>query len=188
VVDTEHPELKGFHFPDTSSLPTEPEALRLAVESNQISVRGFNLMYPTANRLDSEKTIAELISILVEGNPMTPQLRAAVFNALAELPGIEVDTDATDSLGRQGDAIRSIDPKAGGGEEFIFDPDTSEVLAQRAFIGDPGRDPFLKGVPSGLTIRETAYLETGVVDSRQETVAEAEAGGPVATTGPIYRQ
>jgi hypothetical protein len=188
VVDTEHSELKNFHFPDTSRLPTEPEALRLAVENNQISVRGFNLMYPSAKRLDTEKTIAELINILAEGNPMTPQLRAAVFNALAELPGIEVDTDATDSLGRQGDAIRSIDPKTGGGEEFIFDPDTSEVLAQRGFLGDTGRDPFLKGVPSGLAIRETIYMETGVVDSTRETVAEAEAGGPVATTGPIYRK
>jgi hypothetical protein len=188
VVDTEHPKLEGFRFPDTSALPTAPEALRLAVESNQISVSGFNLMEPSAKRLDTEKTIAELFNILVEGNPMTPQLRAAAFNALAELPGIEVDTDATDFLGRQGYAIRSLDPKTGGGMEFIFDPDTSEMLADRSFLGDAhreaGQNPSLRGLPSGLTIRETAYLEAGVVDSTDETSAEAEAHGPGATTAP----
>ena len=114
---------------------------------------------------------------------MRPQLRAAVFNALAELPGIEVNTHATDSLGRQGYAINSPDPKTGGGEEFIFDPDTSEVLAQRTFIGDPTGDPWLKGVPAGTTIRETDYLATAVVDSTHETAA-----GPVATADPSYRK
>jgi hypothetical protein len=167
--------LKGFRFPDTSSLPTEPEALRRAVESNQISVTGFNLMYPSARRLDREQTIAELFNILSEGYVSTPQLRAAIFNALAELPGVKVDTGATDSLGRHGYAIRSIEPKTGGGFEYIFDPDTSEVLAERDFIGDPAGNPFLKGVPAGTTVRETAYLETGVVDSTHETAAEAEA-------------
>jgi hypothetical protein len=188
VVDTEHPKLEGFRFPDTSSLPTEPESLRLAVESNQISVGGFNLMYPSAKRLDTEETTAELFNILQEGKPMAPQLRAAVFNALAELPGIEVDTDATDFIGRRGYAIRSIDPKAGSGSEFIFDPDTSELLAERTFLSEPGRGPSLKGLPAGLTVRETAYLDSGVVDSTRETAAEAEAEGPVATTDPSYRK
>lgn len=171
VVDTEHAKLARFHFPDTSDLPTEPEALRHAVESNRISVHGFNLMYPSAKRLDSDQTIAELFNILTEGNPATPQLRAAIFNALAELPGIEVDTDAADSLGRQGYAIRSSDPETGGGTEFIFDPDTSAMLAERAFLGDREQGPFLKGLPAGMTIRETVYLEAGVVDSAGETAA-----------------
>ncbi len=188
VVDTEQAALKGFHFPDTSSLPTEPEALRHAVEDNRISVSGFNLMYPSAKRLDAKQTSAELINILLEGNPMTPQLRAAIFNALAEVPGIEVDTAATDSLGRDGCAIRSIEPKTGNGEEFIFDPDTSAILAQRSFIGDPAGDPSLKGVPAGTTIRETDYLETAVLDSTHETAAEAEGTGPAATTDPTYRK
>lgn len=191
TVDSEHGKWKGFHFPDTSSLPTEPEALRRAIESNQIPVSGFNLIYASAKRLDTEKMIRELFNILVEGNP-TPQLQAAAFNALSELPGIEVDTDATDFLGRQGYAIRSIDPRSGGGTEFIFDPDTAELLAQREFINDAQlaarQDPNLKGLPSGLTLRETAYLESGNVDSTRETSAEAEAGGPVATIGPTYRK
>lgn len=182
---------RPFSSPSTvvpASTGARIPALRLAVEGNQISVGGFNLMYPSAQRLDSERTTAELFNILIEGNPMTPQLRAAAFNALAELPGIEVDTEATDSLGRQGYAIRSIDRRSGGGTEFIFDPDTAEMLARREFLGDRRQGPYLKGLPAGLTIRETDFLETGVVDSTDETSAEAEAGGPVATTDPAYRK
>jgi hypothetical protein len=187
VVDTEHAKLKGFRFPDTSQLPTEPEALRLAVESNRISHEGFNLANPSAERLDTGRTIAELFNILSEGNPMTPQLRAGVFDALAELPGIHVDTEATDFLGRHGYAIRSGD-RSGGSTEFIFDPETSEMLAQRDILGDPGQSAFLKGIPAGTTIRETAFLESAIVDSTDETGSEAEDGGPVAITAPVARR
>jgi hypothetical protein len=160
-MDGEHSKWKGFRFPDTSKLPTDPKALRHAVESNRIAVSGFNLIEPSAKRLSAKAAAAELLNILQEGNPMTPQLRAAIFNALAELPGVEVDTGATDMLGRQGYAIRSTDGN-GGGTEFIFDPDTADALAQREFL------------PSGLTSRETAYIESGVVDSTQEAPNEGQ--------------
>ncbi|MET0557712.1 MAG: CU044_5270 family protein [Solirubrobacterales bacterium] len=188
VVDREASALKGYRFPDTSNLPTEPQELRRAVESNQIPLSGFSLMYPAADRLDTDQTIAELFNILQEGNPMRPQLRAAIFNALAELPGIEVDTDATDLLGRQGYAISSVEAETGVGLEYVFDPGTAELLAQRNFISETGRNPALKGLPAGQTIRETAYLESGVVDSTRESSAEAESGGPLATTEPTYRK
>ncbi|HET7444564.1 MAG TPA: hypothetical protein VFJ57_07900 [Solirubrobacterales bacterium] len=182
-VDLAQLQGKGFRFPDTSQLPTDAAALRSAVESNRIPVRGFNLMYPSAKRLDSDQTTAQLLNILQEGSiSMTPRLRAALFNALAELPGIEVNPDATDSLGRHGYAIQAR------GTEYVIDPDTAELLAQREFLTKPGQSAFLEGLPAGFTIRETAYLESGIVDSTNETAAEAEAGEPVATTGPSYRK
>ncbi len=188
VIDTEHSRLRGFRFPDTSKLPTEPEALRHAVETNQISVSGFNLMEPSAKHLGSEKTIAELLNILSEGYVSTPQLRAAVFNALAELPGIEVNTEAIDILGRRGYAIRSTDPETGGGTEFIFDPETSKMLAERSFLGDRESSPYVRGLPAGFTIRETAYLESGVVDSTHETTSRRVSGGAGASSGPAARK
>jgi hypothetical protein len=187
VVDLDQLQGQPYRFPDTSKLPTDPKALRRAVEGNQISHRGFNLANPSAKQLDSKGTTTELLNILSEGGPMTPQLRAALFNALAEMPGIEVETDATDSLGREGFAIRSIDGKTGGGLEYIFDPDTAEILARRSFLGERDKGSYLKDVPAGTTISETAYLESGVVDSTDETAAEAEAGEPVAHTG-VYRK
>jgi hypothetical protein len=122
VVDTKNPGYgTTFHFPDTSKLPTDPKALRQAVEANAIEVGGFNFRYPKANHLDPEQTKEELINILFEGEP-TPPLQAAIFNALAELPGIKV-VPATDSLGRKGDAIKFA-PKHGIRSEYIFDPRT----------------------------------------------------------------
>lgn len=166
VVDRETSKLEGFRFPDTSELPTDPEELRLSVESNEIPVTGFNPMY-SSKQLDTEETIAQLFNILTEGNPMEPQLRAAIFNALAELPGIKVDTGATDSLGRPGYAIRSVDRESRGVLEFVFDPETAEMLAERSLLGDRNQGTPWEGLPAGLTIRETAYLETGVVDSTE---------------------
>ncbi|MBS1863931.1 MAG: CU044_5270 family protein, partial [Actinobacteria bacterium] len=176
VVDTEHGPLRGFHFPDTSKLPTSPEALRHAVEANAIEVKGFNLMWPGKKHLDAKETSEELLNVLTEGIASTPQLRAAIFNALAELPGIEIHTGATDFLGREGDAIRTFDNKYGTGSELIFDPDTSAVLAQRYYLTRPSQERPLKGLPGGTTIMETDYLRVAVVDSTHATGAATAKG------------
>jgi len=165
VVDTEHGPFKNFHFPDTSALPTSPEALRRAVEANAIEVKGFNLMWPGKRHLDAKETSEELLNVLSEGVASTPQLRAAIFNALAELPGIVIHTGATDALGREGDAIRTEDKQRGTGAELIFDPDTSAVLAQRFYLTRPSPERPLKGLPAGTTLMETDYLRVAVVDS-----------------------
>jgi hypothetical protein len=194
VVDTEHPRMKGFHLPDTTSLPTDPETLRQAVESHGIRGGEFDPDGPAG------RTIAGLFDILAEGISTTPQLRAAAFNALAELPGIKVDTGASDFLGREGDAIRLVDDRTGSGTEFIFDPGTSELLAGREFVSDPRKwiprhipqgeqeNPSWKGISAGLTIRETAYLGSGVVGSTHEPGPESGGVAPVATTDSSHRK
>jgi len=168
AVDPDKSRAQPFRFPGTSSLPTDPKALRRGVEGNRISVSGLNLSYPSANRLGIQETINQLLAILGAGAPMTPQLRAAIFNALAEMPGIEVETDATDSVGRHAYAIRSTEPQTGYELEFLFDPDTAELLAKRVSLGHARQDRYLSGVPAGTTINETAYLETAIVDSPEE--------------------
>jgi hypothetical protein len=168
VIEGDKLRAKPFRFPDTSRLPTNPKALRQAVEGNRISVSGLNLSYPLAKRLGTKATTNQLLDILAEGAPMTPQLRAAIFNALAEIPGIEVDTDATDSLGRHAYAIRSTEQQSGDELEFLFDPDTAELLAKRLSLGDASHLSYLRGVPAGTTINETTYLDTAVVDSPEE--------------------
>lgn len=162
----------SFHFPDTSKLPTDPQALRQAVEANAIEVGGFNLMYPRADHLDTEQTMEELLNVLFEGTP-APRLQAAIFDALAELPGIEV-TEATDSLGRQGDAIE-VAGEDGARREYIFDAETAELLASRGVLVDPAASRNYKDLPAGTTIGERDFIEAGVVDSTDETGLGAEA-------------
>jgi hypothetical protein len=168
VVERDKLRGEASRFPDTSSLPTDPKALRRAVEGNRISVSGLNLSYPSAKRLDTKETINQLLGILGAGAPTRPQLQAAIFNALAEIPGIEVETDAADSLGRRAYAIRSTEQQTGEELEFLFDPDTAELLAKRRASGDSNDPPYLKGVPAGTTIEETTYLDTAAVDSPEE--------------------
>jgi hypothetical protein len=155
-----------FHFPDTSKLPTDPKTLRQEVEANAIEVTGFNLIDPTAKRLDAEQTKEELINVLFEGEP-TPQLQAAIFDALAELPGMKI-TEATDSLGRHGDAFRFA-PKRGIRWEYLFDPRTSDLLATRGVLVDPGASDTFKELPAGTTISERDFLGSAVVDSIRQT-------------------
>jgi hypothetical protein len=189
VIDIELPDPPGrglgpnFGFPDVSGMPTEPEALRLTVQDKLAA--GFGKR-PLPEPIDTENTIIGLWGILQQP-VISPKLRAAAFNALAELPGIELDRDATDLVGRPGYAISFVDQVSGIRNEYIFDPETSEILGENSVLAEPGRSPGWDGIPADTTIRETAYLRGGVVDSTRET-PEDKNGGPVATTSPVYRK
>lgn len=172
VVDMSHKGWSDFHAPDTSKLPTEPKALRQQVEANEIEVSGFDLMFGKAPRqLDHEQTAEELFNILREGHP-APPLQAAIFNALAELPEIEVETEATDGAGRRGAAVRTA-TKDGVQTEYLFDPEGGELFAQRTTLVDPAADRSLRGVPAGTIVSEQDLLEVATVDSTSETGGEA---------------
>ena len=88
--------------PRLSRLPTEPEALRLAVENRR---GGSPPLDPSpADSLRGGATVERLLEILSE--PIaSPALRAAAFNALAEIPDIGFERDVADVAGRRGDAI-----------------------------------------------------------------------------------
>lgn len=143
-----------------SRLPTEPEALRLAVENRD---GGSSPLDPSpANSARGGATVERLLEILSE--PIaSPALRAAAFNALAEIPGIGFERGVTDAAGRRGDAIGWVRER-GFGRRFIFDPHTGEVLAEAEMIFGP-KATGAYGAPAGTPYRETAYLRSGIVDS-----------------------
>jgi len=144
-------------------LPTEPEALRLAIENR----RGGNSSADAspATSLRGGATVETLLKILAE--PITsPALRAAAFNALAEIPGIGVERRVTDIAGRKGDAISWVRER-GFGSRYIFDPRTSEILAEAEMIIDSKAAGY-PGVPDGTVFRETAHLQSGIVGSTRE--------------------
>ena len=151
------------NIPKLADAPTEPDALRLAIERRT----GGTAPVPAAPA-DSDRggvTAERLWEIL--GEPITgPALRAAAINALAEMPGIGVKHDVADGAGRRGDALTWVRER-GFGRELIFDPRTSRVLAQGEVIfaqpsaGEYGTDP-------GTIFRGTAYLRSAIVDSNHE--------------------
>jgi hypothetical protein len=146
-----------------SRLPTEPEALRLAVENRR---GGSSLLEPSpADSPRGGATVERLLEILSE--PIaSPALRAAAFNALAEIPSMGFERNVADAAGRRGDAISWV-RESGFGRRFIFDPNTGEVLAEAEMIfGPKATDDY--GAPAGTPYRETAYLQSGIVDSARE--------------------
>ena len=146
-----------------SRLPTEPEALRLAIENRS---GGSSPVDPSpADSLRGGATVETLLEIL--GEPITsPALRAAAFNALAEIPGIGLERDVADVAGRQGDAISWVRER-GFGRRYIFDPRTSEILAEAEMIFNSKAAGY-PGVPDDTVFRETAYLRSGIVSSTRE--------------------
>jgi hypothetical protein len=101
--------------------------------------------------------------------PITsPALRAAAFNALAEIPGIGFERGVADVAGRSGDAIAWAREGGGGfGRRYIFDPHTSEILAQAEVVSN-AKAAEIPWVPGGTVFRETSYLRSGIVDSTHE--------------------
>jgi hypothetical protein len=143
-----------------SHLPTEPEALRLAVENRD---GGSAPLDPSpAGSARGGATVERLLEILSE--PITsPALRAAAFNALAEIPGIGFERNVADAAGRKGDAIGWV-RESGFGRRFILDPHSGQILAEAEMIFGP-KATREYGAPAGTPFRETAYLRSGIVDS-----------------------
>jgi hypothetical protein len=141
-----------------AQLPTDSEALRLAIEGHR---PGGAPAGPAPARSSRGAVTAErLIEIL--GEPIvSPPLLAAAFGALAEIPGLRLKHGVADVAGRRGDAVAWVRER-GFGREAIFDPRTSRVLAQAEMIfGPSSSDEY--GVPPGTVFRETAYLGSRIV-------------------------
>jgi hypothetical protein len=144
-------------------LPTEPEALRLAVENRRGS--SSPLAPSPASSARGGATVERLLEILSE--PIaSAALRAAALDVLAEIPGIGFERGVADAAGRRGDAIGWV-RESGFGRRFILDPQTGKVLAEAEMIFGPKATADY-GVPAGTPYRETAYLQSTIVGSMPE--------------------
>jgi hypothetical protein len=148
--------------PKLYRLPTEPAALRNAIEGQP----GGSAPPQAASSQNGNTTVQRLLEILEEPEA-SPQLAAAAFAALGEIPGIKHEGEATDAAGRKGEALSSEDD-TGFGRRVIFDPATSKVLSNAEMVlGAPSTKTY--GVPAGTVFREKAFLASGVVDSDRAT-------------------
>jgi len=154
-------------YPDLSNVPTDPKGLRRAIEAREVP----GAIDEQGNPVTIEGLIGALGAILSRPNA-SPELRAAAFNVLAETPGVELNREATDLLGRGGYAVsyaRHTRARVRLRTEFIFDPQTSDSLGERIVLEDSAGEPQWKGYQAGLAIRDVAYLQSAVVDSTHET-------------------
>jgi hypothetical protein len=141
-----------------SKLPTEPEALRLAIENRPSS--GAPVAPSPATSTRGGGTVERLLEIL--GEPLTPPaVRAAAFGALAEIPGLGFERGVADGAGRRGDAI-GWTREGGFGNRHIFDSRTGEILADAEFIYGAKAAGY-PTIPNDTPFRETVHLKTAIV-------------------------
>jgi hypothetical protein len=147
-------------------LPTRPAALQRALERLLLASAGTaqgSLMRQM--RADPAGMFAPISQFLFL--PTSPQLRAALFRVLADLPGVQLLGHQRDRLGRMGIAVAVTQGWPDRvREELLFDPATSNLLqtetvqlrtSSRSASGGPS-------MPAGV-VGYTDFVSRGVVDS-----------------------
>lgn len=92
-------------------------------------------------------------------------VRAALFEAAALIPGVELVDDQANLNGQTGVAVGRYEPNNGTRQEIIFDPDTGMVIGQRDVLVDYGMGPLLPvGTAAGWTAVVTEVVPASMVD------------------------
>jgi hypothetical protein len=109
-------------------------------------------------------------ALIYAGNVLTAprvssQVRSAVFRALSRVPGMRVDPDARDGLGRPAAALMAEDSdgQSRTRSELLIDRETSRILAERhVFTPEPGvnENRGKDEPPVGEGSQETTYRYT----------------------------
>ncbi|HEV2872938.1 MAG TPA: CU044_5270 family protein, partial [Actinomycetota bacterium] len=119
----------GHWFPDPAAVPTDPDGLLAAV---------YQLVQdPACSPIPVGDTVQDRAFLLIDGMLQTVQpaeVRAALYQALAKIPGVTVVQGATDAAGRRGVAFSRAAAIEGSGSsgwlrlEIILDPTTYHYL------------------------------------------------------------
>jgi hypothetical protein len=180
------------------SLPSDPVALDRYLAK---------LSYPNPNATQTNKDVADFSAIeeLLSNDFLPPSLNAEMYQALADIPTIQVKSYVTDVDGRAGVAFVLPETRQSANLEIILDASNYAYLAQAAW------EPSNGSPNSAIPFTETALLKTVLVagpgstradpapPSQAELTAEqaavallnARRSGPFRLPGPrqwIYRK
>ncbi len=97
----------------------------------------------------------------LRSGPAPAALRAALYRALALVPGLRWVGRVTDSVGRRGTAVGFVHDGVEG--EVIFDPASSEMLAERMIVLSGGSKQF--GLRADTVLSSTTYLQRAVTST-----------------------
>uniref|UniRef100_A0AAU3GUM3 CU044_5270 family protein n=1 Tax=Streptomyces sp. NBC_01401 TaxID=2903854 RepID=A0AAU3GUM3_9ACTN len=153
-VKDEPPEAHSVQWPPTeyaklAKLPTDPKALLRELGHGDLSTE-----------LDEQSAYMDLVMLMRGPRVMPPGLQAAAFEALAELPGIVLEDDEVDALGRHGVGVSHRRESFGP----VFERDTYAYLGLR-MEGVRGARPVGKELVGGEKFIEVrALVKSGVVD------------------------
>jgi hypothetical protein len=146
----------GLTFVDLTDVPTEVEALRRYVEERAGSeVSSPDVPASSVSPAPSGGGSLGYRMFLVVGDMLhethaPPALRAALYEVVSTLDGVELIGGTTDQLGRPGIGVGYRDGETL--EILVFDPATSVVLGERTEL-------------DGEVVGWSAIVDYGVVDS-----------------------
>jgi hypothetical protein len=151
-------------FPKPSAVPTDPDGLLAAV---------YQLVEdPACAPILVGDTVQDRAFMLIDGMLQTvqpPEVRAALYQALAKIPGVTVVQGTTDAAGRRGVAFVRAAAIEGPGSsgwlrlEVILDRDSYRYLGARHVVT---RDHFIPNTPSGS--KGTRFRKGQVLVSRAQ--------------------
>ena len=142
-----------------SSLPSDPVALDQYLAE---------LSYPNANATQTNKDVADFFTIegLLSGDILPPSLTAELYQALGDIPTIQVKSHVTDIAGRAGVAFVLPETTQSANLEIILDASDYHYLAQAVW------EPSNGSPNSAIPFTETALLRTTLVSGPGSTQAD----------------
>jgi len=145
-----------------ADLPTSGDLLK-AVEGKMRANAGGH--QPAA-----ADVFAAISELLFDSN--SPSQRAALYRALAQLPGVQLLGWRNDRIGRRGLAVaitrRVVKSAPNLRQELLFDPATSDVLQTDEVLVAPFRQSHTPTLRAGMTWGYTVFLARGIVNSFDE--------------------
>jgi hypothetical protein len=180
-------------YADLKAMSTDPGALLAQIQHKVDTVDRPRLVGEgvrwTADDRD-DWTFRHLAAILGTQVPVPPGLQAAVYRAMAKIPGVRIKRDVVDAAGRHGLAIGRESTRTRLLDQIIVDPHTYRYLGTRTVIDrtqppvppTPSVTPHvgggkLPGVPP-VTLPPAPPTLAGTVQSqaRVDLVVTDEAG------------
>jgi hypothetical protein len=152
------PKLPGAYEDET---PTNTPIERLRIPTEPGALLAYLRARADRNDEGNEWIFATMITDYLREWGVTPEQRAALYEAAARLPGVELLGERTDPEGRRGTGFAMDNPREHTRQTLIVDPDTAELLAQvsETLPGGP--------IPAGATTT-TVFHPPVVVESAGE--------------------
>jgi hypothetical protein len=156
-VDTYAP--GELSFDDYSNLPTHPAELLAKIRSGDLG----------GGNSPSDAVCFQIVGETLVQGYAPPELRSALYQVAAMIPGVQLDGNVTDHTGRPG--IEVSYTHGGSRDGLIFDPTTSQILESNlVFVAQNPQMTSIEGAipgpgPGEQTVAYTVYDEWGIVNA-----------------------
>jgi hypothetical protein len=171
------PLIQGVSYPDLPSLPTDPDRLLKAIYEYERK----RYDHDRASKYVWRDTFGLIAGMLTNLLP-PPELQAALFQAMAKIPGVTVVQDTVDAAGRRGMALALVSDKIRF--EVILEKGTYRYLGLANIVTSDHTDDAGIPIPmrKGQVLYRTARLTLALVDGPNQRPRDA-AGEPGAAPG-----